>query len=216
MKWLGSSAASATASARSVAPRPPSAKCWQTAARAPISAAISSIARHSDGWSVGKALMATTGETPWMRMFSICLRRLAPPMWTSSGFSASSASGRALPATIRWLPEWALSARTVATTTAASGWRPELRHLMLKNRSAPMSAPKPASVTRKSPLWMPIRSARTEELPWAMLPNGPAWTRTGVCSSVWRRFGFVASRRMAAMAPLPWRSSAVTGVPSLV
>ena len=97
---------------------------------------------------MGKALIATTGETPWMRMFSICLRRFAPPAWTSSGFSASSASGRSLPATILWLPEWALSARTVATTTAASGVSPDARHLMLKNRSAPMSAPKPASVTR--------------------------------------------------------------------
>ena len=52
------------------------------------------------------------------------------------------------PATMRCWPECAFSARTVATTTAASGRRPEARHLMLKNRSAPMSAPKPASVMR--------------------------------------------------------------------
>ena len=81
-------------------------------------------------------------------MFSICLRRLAPPACTSSGFSSSSAGGRSLPATILWLPECALSARTVATTTAASGVIPDVRHLMLKKRSAPMSAPNPASVTR--------------------------------------------------------------------
>ena len=43
---------------------------------------------------------------------------------TSSGFSASRASGSGLPATIRCLPECALSARTVATTTAASGTQP--------------------------------------------------------------------------------------------
>jgi len=49
---------------------------------------------------------------------------------------------------ILYLPECAFSALTVATTTAASGRRPEARHLMLKNRSAPMSAPNPASVTR--------------------------------------------------------------------
>jgi len=42
----------------------------------------------------------------------------------------------------------AFSARTVTTITAASGRSPEARHLMLKNRSAPMSAPNPASVTR--------------------------------------------------------------------
>jgi hypothetical protein len=53
------------------------------------------------------------------------------------------------------------------------GVRPDARHLMLKNRSAPMSAPNPASVTRNSPPWMPMRSATTDEFPWAMLPNGP-------------------------------------------
>ena len=35
------------------------------------------------------------------------------------------------------------SARTVATITAASGRRPEARHLMSTNFSKPMSAPKP-------------------------------------------------------------------------
>ena len=133
-------------------------------------------------------------------------------MWTSSGFSASSASGSGRPATILCCPECALSARTVATTTAASGVRPDARHLMLKNRSAPMSAPNPASVTRNSPPWMPMRSATTDELPWAMLPNGPACTRTGVFSSVCMRLGFSASRMMTVMAPAPPMSSAVTGV----
>jgi hypothetical protein len=37
-----------------------------------------------------------------------------------------------------------LSALTVATRTTQSGLRPEARHLMLKNFSIPMSAPKPA------------------------------------------------------------------------
>src|SRR4028118_1410870 len=50
---------------------------------------------------------------------------------------------------------------------------------MLKKRSAPMSAPKPASVMRKSPPLMPILSATMEELPVAMLPKGPAWNSTG-------------------------------------
>jgi hypothetical protein len=44
-------------------------------------------------------------------------------------------------------PPCILSARTVATTTAAAGLRPACRHLMSKNFSAPRSAPKPASVT---------------------------------------------------------------------
>ena len=66
-----------------------------------------------------------------------------------------------------------------------------------------MSAPNPASVMRKSPPWMPIRSATTEELPCAMLPNGPACTSTGVFSSVCSRFGLSASRMITAIAPAP-------------
>ena len=125
-------------------------------------------------------------------------------------------SGSGRPATTRYLPEWVLSARTVATTTAASGVSPETRHLMLKNRSAPMSAPNPASVTRKSPAWMPIRSATTLLLPCAMLPNGPACTKTGVFSSVWSRFGLSASRMITAAAPAALSCSAVTGSPDCV
>jgi hypothetical protein len=45
------------------------------------------------------------------------------------------------------MPPFIFIARTVATITAASGFRPALRHLMSKNFSAPRSAPKPASVT---------------------------------------------------------------------
>ena len=86
-----------------------------------------------------------------------------------------------------------------------------MRHLMLKKRSAPMSAPKPASVMRKSPPRIPILSATMEELPVAMLPKGPAWTSTGVFSSVCIRFGFIASFSITAMAPAAFRSSAVIG-----
>ena len=49
-----------------------------------------------------------------------------------------------------------------------------------------------------------------------MLPNGPVWTSAGVFSSVCIRFGLIASRRMTAIAPATFRSSAVTGVPALV
>ena len=57
-----------------------------------------------------------------------------------------------------------------------------------------------------------MRSATTEEFPWAMLPNGPACTRTGVFSSVCIRLGLIASRMMTVIAPAPPMSSAVTGV----
>ena len=134
--------------ASSTAPLPPSPKWLHTATRAPAAAAMRAITSCSDLWSVGNELIATTGVTPWALTFSICLRRFSPPISTSAGFSASSSGGRALPATILYLPECAFSARTVVTSTAASGTRPEARHLMLKKRSAPMSAPKPASVMR--------------------------------------------------------------------
>ena len=61
--------------------------------------------------------------------------------------SRSSAGSSGLPGTIVKRPLCIFSARIVVTTTAASGTRPEARHLMLKNFSQPMSAPKPASVT---------------------------------------------------------------------
>ena len=64
----------------------------------------------------------------------------------------------------------------MATTTAASGRSPDARHLMSKNFSAPMSAPKPASVTTMSEVDRATRSAMIELLPWAMLANGPQCT----------------------------------------
>ena len=59
-------------------------------------------------------------------------------------FSASTFS---LPRSSLATPPCILSARMVATITAALGFSPVLRHLMSKNFSAPRSAPKPASVT---------------------------------------------------------------------
>jgi hypothetical protein len=79
-----------------------------------------------------------------------------------------------------------------------------------------MSAPKPASVQTISFVASASRSARTELLPWAMLANGPQWTKAGPPSRVWRRFGLIASLSSAAMAPATLTSSAVTGRPSVV
>ncbi len=59
-----------------------------------------------------------------------------------------------------------------------------------------------------------MRSPTTDELPWAMLPNGPACTITGVFSSVCSRFGVSASRMITAIEPAPLSCSAVTGSPS--
>lgn len=46
-------------------------------------------------------------------------------------------------------PPCIFKALTVATSTTTLGTKPEALHLMLKNFSIPMSAPKPASVTVK-------------------------------------------------------------------
>ena len=77
-------------------PAPPSAKWVHTATRAPIDSATRRITSCSERWSVGKALIATTGVTPCSCTFSICLRRLAAPTSTSSGRSSSNALGQRL------------------------------------------------------------------------------------------------------------------------
>jgi hypothetical protein len=65
------------------------------------------------------------------------------PGW--SGARATSST----PVTLQseWYADRAASGVLAQWGPAASGRRPEMRHLMLQNFSAPMSAPKPASVT---------------------------------------------------------------------
>src|ERR687896_890536 len=58
-----------------------------------------------------------------------------------------------------------------------------------------------------------IRSATSDELPCAMLANGPACIRQGWPSSVWIRLGLSASFNSTDIAPAAPRSSAVTGLP---
>ena len=41
------------------------------------------------------------------------------------------------------MPPWNFNARTVATKTTADGFKPDIRHLMSMNFSAPKSAPNP-------------------------------------------------------------------------
>ena len=59
---------------------------------------------------------------------------------------------------------------------------------------------------------MPIRSAISELLPWAMLANGPQCMSTGWPSSVWTRLGLIASLSSTVIAPAAPRSSAVIGL----
>ena len=78
---------------------------------------------------------------------------------------------------------------------------------MSKNFSAPMSAPKPASVQTISFVASATRSAMIELLPWAMFANGPQWTKAGPPSSVWSRFGLIASISRTVIEPATPRSS---------
>ena len=69
-----------------------------------------------------------------------------------------------------------LQSSPVATITTQSGVSPLYRHLMFMNFSAPMSAPKPASVTTKPSgptSFSASASATMDELPCAMLAKGP-------------------------------------------
>ncbi len=49
-----------------------------------------------------------------------------------------------------------------------------------------------------------------------MLANGPVCIRQGWPSSVWIRFGLIASLSSTVIAPAAFRSSAVTGSPARV
>ena len=84
---------------------------------------------------------------------------------------------------------------------------------MFMSFSMPMSDPKPDSVTTYSPSFRPIRSAISDELPCAMLANGPQCMKHGWPSSVWIRFGLIASLSSTVIAPAAPRSSAVIGLP---
>ena len=131
--------------------------------------------------------------------------RFAPPARTASTFGTWRLP-LATPACI-------FNARTVHTSTTASGRRPVCRHLMSRNFCAPRSAPNPASVTTMSHSANAAFVATTELQPWAMLANGPPWTKAGLPSRLCTRFGCKASQSNAVSAPSAPKSPAVTGAP---
>ncbi len=90
---------------------------------------------------------ATTTGTPKSRAFSMCFSRFSQPFSRAGRFSCTSSGGSALPGRTVPTPPCIFKARTVATITTQFGFRPLIRHLMLKNFSIPQSAPKPDSVT---------------------------------------------------------------------
>ena len=70
-------------------------------------------------------------------------------------------------------PPCILRALIVATMITQLGTNPAFLHLMLKNFSAPRSAPNPASVTTKSPNFKAVFVAITELQPCAIFAKGP-------------------------------------------
>mmetsp|Transcript_27402 Transcript_27402/g.71922 ORF Transcript_27402/g.71922 Transcript_27402/m.71922 type:complete len:343 (+) Transcript_27402:644-1672(+) len=168
--------------------------------------------------SVWNRLMATTTGTPNLTAFAMWRARFADPFSTISMFSSVYTLSRGAPGVTLGPPPCILRARTVATRVTAEGMSPEARHFMSKNFSIPMSAPKPASVTT-NPSWptslRATLSAMMDELPTAMLANGPACTNTGVPSIVCISVGCTTSLSRIASAPVMPRSSVVTGLPSV-
>ena len=153
--------------------------------------------------SVGNLLTATTAFSPKCLMIPMCRARLAAPPSIS-----------AIPPLM--FPPWCLRARTVATSTVALDRSPPIRQVMSKNFSIPMSDANPDSVIRYSPSLSPTRSATSELFPCAMFAKGPQWMNAGCPSSVWTRFGLIASLRTTAIDPAAFSCSAVTGSPSKV
>mmetsp|Transcript_14808 Transcript_14808/g.41264 ORF Transcript_14808/g.41264 Transcript_14808/m.41264 type:complete len:252 (+) Transcript_14808:625-1380(+) len=206
-----------TALARSAAPAPPWAQ-WsdKTASKAPAAMAAAFTTSISVSVSVLNLFTATTTLTPNFLAFSMCFCRLTHPFCNNSTFSSVYSFWRGFPADTGGPPPCIFRARTVATITAAFGFNPLYRHLMLKNFSIPISAPNPASVTQNpsGPTSLrAISSATTDEFPVAMLANGPAWTKTGVRSTVCMSVGMMASFIKTVRAPPQPKSSAVTGSP---
>jgi hypothetical protein len=99
--------------------------------------------RTSSSPSPSKRLRATTGLSPRVRTFSMCLARFSSPALTAWGSGPSGSEGGALSPPL----PWCLSALTVATMTATSTPTPARRVTMSMNFSAPRSLPNPASTT---------------------------------------------------------------------
>src|SRR5882672_4726944 len=174
-------------------PAPPLPRTSQGTSSTPSALHAARTASSSAGVSPVKWLRATRAGRPNFFTLRMWRRRFSEPRCTAAGSAAPSCSF--------FTPPCIFNARTVATMIAASGLSPANRHLMSRNFSAPRSAPKPASVSTMSASARPSLVATTELQPCAMLPNGPQCTSAGPPSSVWTRFGLIASLSSSVMAP---------------
>ena len=119
-------------------PSPPFSQTLESANSHPLASQNSLTYASSASLSVTNSFNVTTHGTPNLAMFSMCFSRFTIPAFNASRFSSDKSSFLTPPLYLR--------ARTVATSTTASGFKSAIRHLMSKNFSAPKSAPKPASV----------------------------------------------------------------------
>src|SRR3989449_863487 len=200
---LRASSSLSTASATATPPSPPFSHTSHSSTPTPSAAHSARTASSSASVSVMNRLRATTTGTPNFFTLRMWRRTFVAPRFTASTSAFPSASF--------FTPPCILSARTVATTIAASGLRPAMRHLMSKNFSAPKSAPNPASVRTTTHRVRASLVATTELQPWAMFPNDPQWMKAGPPSSVWTKLGLIASLSSSVMAPWAFRSLARTG-----
>ena len=159
-------AAFATALAKFMPPRPPLAQTSLNAtSSAPACKAIFFTNSISFLVSNENLFIATTQGILNNFIFSICFSRLEQPSVKASRFSEVRPLSKDLPATTLNLPLCIFNARIVQTRTTTSGLRPLALHFILKNFSAPQSAPNPLSVTTKSANFTAILSAKMELFP---------------------------------------------------
>ena len=99
--------------------------------------------------SVENLFIETITGNPVIEMFLTCLLKLlAAPFLVASTFSDSNSSfGGLLPPPVEKPPPCNFILLTVTFITTQSGVLPEAKDLICRAFSAPISAPKPASVT---------------------------------------------------------------------
>ena len=148
---------SITLLANSIPPSPPFSHTFAKANSQPLSSQNFFTNAYSASVSVTNELSVTTIGTLYCCKFSICFSRLTIPFSRASKFSLLSS--------VLGTPPLYFNALTVATNTTASGFNPDILHLISKNFSAPKSAPKPASVTTISAILSAVFVALTELQP---------------------------------------------------
>ena len=140
--------------------------------------------------------MATTGVTPWSCMLLELLAQVVAPCVHLVGVLGQQGSGSGSPGDDLVVARVGLEAPDGGDEDRGVGGEPRDAALDVEEPLGPHVGAEPGLGDEEVAVRMPIWSATIEELPVAMLPNGPVWTSAGVFSRVCIRFGLMASRRM--------------------